>query len=93
MATAQETDQVKRDLINSIKDQGLDPNMLIQLGDMAEAVLKDKSLYPEFVQAVIDSGLAEDDEFTNEIDYQIIGFFVATREIVKEMMTSGELGA
>jgi hypothetical protein len=93
MATAQETDQVKRDLINSIKDEGLDPNMLIQLGDMAEAVLKDKSLYPEFVQAVIDSGLAEDDEFTNEIDYQIIGFFVATREIVKEMMTSGELGA
>jgi len=93
MATAQETDQVKRDLINSIKDQGLDPNMLIQLGDMAEAVLKDKFLYPEFVQAVIDSGLAEDDEFTNEIDYQIIGFFVATREIVKEMMTSGELGA
>jgi len=93
MATAQETDQVKRDLINSIKDQGLDPNMLIQLGDMAEAVLKDKSLYPQFVQAVIDNGLAEDDEFTNEIDYQIIGFFVATREIVKEMMTSGELGA
>ena len=93
MATAQETEQIKRDLINSINEQGIDPNMLIQLGDMAEAVLQDKSLYPDFVQAVIDSGLAEDDEFTNEIDYQIIGFFVATREIVKEMMTSGELGA
>ena len=93
MATAQDVEQIKRDLINSINDQGIDPNILIQLGDMAEAVLKDKSLYPEFVQAVIDSGLAEDDEFTNEIDYQIIGFFVATREIVKEMMTSGELGA
>jgi len=93
MATAQETEQIKRDLINSIKDQGIDPNILIQLGDMAEAVLQDKSLYPEFVQAVIDSGLAEDDELTNEIDYQIIGFFVAAREVVKEMMTSGELGA
>jgi hypothetical protein len=93
MATAQEVQQIKQDLIASIKEEGLDPNMLIQLGDMAEAVLKDKSLYPQFLQAVVQNGLAEDQDFSSEIDYQLIGFFVATREIVKEMMTSGELGA
>jgi hypothetical protein len=60
---------------------------------MAEAVLKDKSLYPQFLQAVVQNGLAEDQDFSSGIDYQLIGFFVATREIVKEMMTSGELGA
>jgi hypothetical protein len=92
MATSQEVMQAKQDLIASIKEEGIDPNMLIQLGNMAEAVLKDKSLYPQFLQAVIQNGLAEDDDFSNEIDYQLIGFFVATREIVKEMMTSGELG-
>jgi hypothetical protein len=92
MATSQEVMQAKQDLMASIKEEGIDPNMLIQLGDMAEAVLKDKSLYPQFLQAVIQNGLAEDDDFSNEIDYQLIGFFVATREIVKEMMTSGELG-
>jgi hypothetical protein len=93
MATAQEVQQIKQDLIASIKEEGLDPNMLIQLGDMAEAVLKDKSLYPQFLQAVVQNGLAEDQDFSSEIDYQLIGFFVATREIVKEMMASGELGA
>lgn len=93
MATAQEVAQIKRDLIESIKEEGLDPNMLIQLGDMAQAVLKDKSLYPQFLQAVIDNDLAEEADFSGEIDYQLIGFFITTREIVKEMMTSGELGA
>jgi len=93
MATAQEVQQIKQDLIASIKEEGLDPNMLIQLGDMAEAVLKDKSLYPQFLQAVVQNGLAEDQDFSSEIDYQLIGFFVATREIVKEMMASGKLGA
>ena len=92
MATTPEAEQIKRDLIESIKEEGLDPNMLMQLGDMAEAVLKDKSLYPQFLQAVIDNDLAEEQEFSSQIDYQLIGFFVATREIVKEMMASGELG-
>ena len=93
MATAQDTTQAKRDLIESIKEEGLDPNMLIQLGNMAEAVLKDKSLYPQFLQAVVDSGLAEEADFTGNIDYQIIGVFVAAGEMVKQMMASGELGA
>jgi hypothetical protein len=93
MATPQEAEQIKRDLIESIKEEGIDPNVLIQLGDMAEAVLKDKSLYPQFLQAVIDNDLAEEADLSGEIDYQLIGFFVATREIVKEMMASGELGA
>ena len=92
MATTPEAEQAKRDLIESIKEEGLDPNMLIKLGDMAEAVLKDQSLYPQFLQAVIDNDLAEEQEFSSQIDYQLIGFFVATREIVKEMMASGELG-
>lgn len=92
MATTPEAEQAKRDLIESIKEEGLDPNMLIQLGDMAESVLKDKSLYPQFLQAVIDNDLAEEADLSGEIDYQLIGLFITTREIVKEMMTSGELG-
>ena len=92
MATEQDVQQAKQDLIASIKEEGLDPNMLMQLGDMAEAVLKDQSLYPQFLQAVIDNDLAEEADLSGEIDYQLIGLFITTREIVKEMMTSGELG-
>jgi hypothetical protein len=93
MATAQEVAQVKQMVKESILEEGLDPNIFVRLGDLAQAVLKDKSAYPQFLQAVVDSGLAEEADFTGDIDYQIVGVFVAAGEMVKEMLASGELGA
>ena len=93
MATAQEVAQVKQMVKESILEEGLDPNIFVRLGDLAQAVLKDKSAYPQFLQAVVDSGLAEEADFTGDIDYQVVGVFVAAGEMVKEMLASGELGA
>ena len=93
MATSQEVMQVKQMVKESILEEGLDPNIFVRLGEMAKAVLKDKSMYPQFLQAVVDSGLAEEADMSGEIDYQVIGVFVAAGEMVKEMLASGELGA
>jgi hypothetical protein len=93
MATAQEVAQTKQMVKESILEEGLDPNIFVRLGAMAQAVLNNKALYPQFLQAVVDSGLAEEADFTGNIDYQIIGVFVAAGEMVKEMIASGELGA
>jgi hypothetical protein len=93
MATAQEVAQVKQMVKESILEEGLDPNIFVRLGELAQAVLKDKSAYPQFLQAVVDSGLAEEADFTGDIDYQVVGVFVAAGEMVKEMLASGELGA
>jgi len=93
MATMQEVAQVKQMVKESILEEGLDPNIFVQLGEMAQAVLKDKAMYPQFLQAVVDSGLAEEADFSGEVDYQIVGVFVAAGEMVKEMLASGELGA
>ena len=93
MATAQEVAQTKQMVKESILEEGLDPNIFLRLGAMAQAVLKDKSVYPQFLQAVVDSGLAEEADFSGQIDYQIVGVFVAAGEMVKEMIASGELGA
>lgn len=92
MATSQEVAQVKQMVKESIIEEGLDPNIFVRLGEMAQAVLKDKSMYPQFLQAVVDSGLAEEADFSGDVDYQIIGVFVAAGEMVKEMLASGELG-
>jgi hypothetical protein len=93
MATAQEVAQTKQMVKESILEEGLDPNIFVRLGAMAQAVLNNKALYPQFLQAVVDSGLAEEADFTGDIDYQIVGVFVAAGEMVKQMMASGELGA
>jgi hypothetical protein len=60
---------------------------------MAEAVLKNKSLYPQFLQAIIDSDLAEEEDLETEIDYQLIGVFATLGEMARQMIASGELGA
>lgn len=93
MATQQEVAQTKQMVKESILEEGLDPNIFVRLGEMAKAVLQNKAMYPQFLQAVVDSGLAEEADFSGEIDYQIVGVFVAAGEMVKQMMASGELGA
>jgi hypothetical protein len=93
MATSQQVAEVKQMVKESILEEGLDPNIFVRLGEMAKAVLEDKSMYPQFIQAVVDSGLAEEAGMEGEIDYQVIGVFVAAGEMVKEMLASGELGA
>jgi hypothetical protein len=60
---------------------------------MAEAVLKNKNLYPQFLQAIIDSDLAEEEDLETEIDYQLIGVFATLGEMARQMIASGELGA
>ena len=91
MATAQQVAETKQMVKESILEEGLDPNIFVRLGAMAQAVLNNKALYPQFLQAVVDSGLAEEADFTGDIDYQIVGVFVAAGEMVKQMMASGEL--
>ena len=93
MATEQQVAETKQMVRQAMQEEGVSPQTLISIGKLAERVLQDKSLYPQFLQAVIDNDLAEEADLSGEIDYQLIGFFVATREIVKEMMASGELGA
>lgn len=83
--------EVKQSLKQSVMDGEIDPSTMIRLGEMAKAVLKDKSAYPQFIQAVVDSGLADEADFSGGIDYQIVGVFVATGEMIKQMIASGEL--
>jgi hypothetical protein len=45
------------------------------------------------LQAVIQNGLAEEDDMDEEIDYEIIGVMVALGEMVKQMIESGEIEA
>lgn len=77
----------------AMQEEGVSAQALIQIGDLAKKVLEDKSLYPQFLQAVIQSGLAEEDDMDEEIDYQIIGVMVALGEMAKQMIESGEIEA
>jgi hypothetical protein len=92
MATAQQVAETKQMVREAMQEEGVSADTLIRLGQMAEAVLKNKNLYPQFLQAIIDSDLAEDGDIPAEVDYQLIGVFATLGKMAEEMMASGELG-
>jgi hypothetical protein len=93
MATAQQVAETKQMVREAMQEEGVSADTLIRLGQMAEAVLKNKNLYPQFLQAIIDSDLAEEEDLETEIDYQLIGVFATLGEMARQMIASGELGA
>jgi hypothetical protein len=93
MATAQQVAETKQMVREAMQEEGVSADTLIRLGQMAEAVLKNKNLYPQFLQAIIDSDLAEEEDLETEIDYELIGVFATLGEMARQMIASGELGA
>jgi hypothetical protein len=91
MATAQQVAETKQMVREAMQEDGVTPETLISLGNLAERVLQDQSLYPQFLQAVIDNDLVEEDVET-DIDYEIIGVIATLGKMAQEMIASGELG-
>jgi hypothetical protein len=93
METKSELEQTKQMVREAMIEDNVSPQTLIRLGKMAEAVLKDKSLYPKFLQAVVESELADEDDMDEKIDYQIIGVIATLGEMTRQMIASGEIEA
>jgi capsular polysaccharide biosynthesis protein len=93
MATAKEVQETKQMVREAMIEDNVSPETLLRLGIMAEDVLKDKSLYPEFLQAIVDSDLAEEEDIEEGIDYQLIGVIATLGEMTRQMIASGEIEA
>jgi|LakMenE01Jun11ns_1017448.scaffolds.fasta_scaffold8319739_1 hypothetical protein len=93
MATAQQVAETKQMVRQAMQEEGVSPQTLISIGQLAERVLQDKSLYPQLLQAIIDSDLAEAEDLEADIDYELIGVFATLGKMAQEMIDSGELGA
>ena len=81
----QGADSAKQVVMQTVQESGIPPQVYVQLGEMAEAVLKDKSLYPQFADQMIRIGVADPDDFTNKIDYQILISIIAMGRVCREM--------
>jgi hypothetical protein len=86
----EETKQMVRE---AMLEEGITSKTLMRLGKMAEDVLQDKTLYPKFSQAIIDSDLAEKEDVSKKIDYQLIGVVATLGEMARQMIASGEIEA
>jgi hypothetical protein len=63
----------------------IDPQVFVQLGQLAEAAIQDKNQYPAFVKFIIDSGLEKDDSDLKEMDYQVLASFAVMGKVAQGM--------
>ena len=68
------------------------PEILVMAGQMAEATIKDKALYPMFRQQAVNSKLVEPTDLDNKIDYPSLAVFATMGKLTEQMLANGELG-
>ena len=67
------------------------PEMLVKIGQVAEAVIKDKALYPMFREQAIKTKLVEPDDLDMKVDYPSLAVFATMGKITEQMLASNEL--
>ena len=87
-----EVEKAKAELLKVIKDQKIDPQMLIRAGQLAEAALSDLSLYPMAVDVAIREGLISEADVGNEgVNYKLLANGITAGMMVQELMEEGRL--
>jgi hypothetical protein len=69
------------------------PETLVKIGQVADAVIKDKALWPMFREQAIKTRLVEPDDLDMKVDYPSLAVFSTMGKITEQMIASGEMGA
>jgi len=80
--------QIIEDMMPRIQEAqqlGVPPEMFVRMGNFAEQVVKDRSLYPIFVKSIVDNKLAKPKEMTDKFDPQLLGLFVILGKVAQQM--------
>ena len=77
--------KAKAELMKMMQEYNVSPEAIIQLGKAGEMVLKDKAMYPMFINKAIELGLA-DAEGLNPAkpDYQVIASMITSGKLLEE---------
>ncbi len=87
-----EVEKAKTELLKVIKDQNIDPMLLIRAGQLAEAALSDATMYPIAVEVAIKEGLIMPEDVGDEgINYKLLANGITAGMMVKELMEEGRL--
>jgi len=81
-----EMTEMFKQAIQQAGNLGVTPDKFVQMGNFAMQVVKDKSLYPVFTQALIDNKLASEEDLPKSPDLKMIGYFVMLGKVAKQMM-------
>jgi hypothetical protein len=77
--------QVKQMIVDGIQSQKINPTQVVQLGQMAQATIKDPALYEMLKQQSIQAGVLDDADFGKGVNYQLLATMVAVGKVAEKM--------
>ena len=83
----------RKEIQQFMKVSGATPEFLAQVGEMANACLKDKTLYPMLRQQLMASGFFEEDDLTPRYNPSQLAVFYTVGKMAREMMQPQQAGA
>ena len=81
-----DSDSVMRYVQNLVQKSGVNPDAFVQLGQLAEQALQNKSVYPQFANEVISMGMAGEEEMLGQMNYQMLMAMIAMGRVSQKMM-------
>ena len=81
-----EIEQAKQQLSAVLAKDNINPSLVVQIGQMAEKSLRDKTLYPMIKQQAIQSKLAQATEIQEGFDYRFIGAMISAGRLAQMLM-------
>ena len=76
--------QMNQQVQGLMKKHNVNPQQLARLGDFAFSAIKDKTLWPMFKNAVVQSKMVDPATLKEGIDYKMLGQFVMAGKVAKE---------
>lgn len=88
----QNIEKAKNDLRRIIKQVGIDPQRVVEAGQMAEMALKNPKLFPVVVQKAIQANLiSPQDVQPGGIDYKLLAYGITAGKMTQELLKEGKL--
>ena len=88
MAQQMNNNMAMQDLNRIMQESGVPPDVFINLGELSEITLQDRSLYPDFVRRAVEMGLMSPDSSPDEINYQVLLSLISLGRAAKQMQQS-----
>lgn len=77
-----EVEEARRQVTAMMKETGITPAQLKDIGSAAELAIYNKQMYPMFIQKARQYGFAEEGDFQGNVDYQALALFSALAKLV-----------
>jgi len=78
--------QFKNMMIQGLQSSKKNPMIFVQLGNMAQQAISNKSLYPMVKKVAIENQILNEDSFQDGFDFKLLSILISMGKVAQEYM-------